>query len=572
MLLDSGVAPTNLVSVTNLTADIEALSATNAAQDALIADNLYATGTTNKTLIDAAIAGVVKVPRVQDFNFTIDPDKIYGSFGVSDKISLHTYNDDPNNEVVHPSVLRFDSPWNGWIYWMAYTPYSNEVAAVENVSIEVSNDGITWQVPDGLTNPIYIPPSGNTADPDLVFHNDILWVVFHDNSFAGLSSIDAAYTTTGTNWTLHTTTNILSVASGSTNQVLSPAVIVDKDNTLKMWTMNSLHDSGTNTLQMWTSIGVTNEWTFAGDCDLNESYTDTPTGELWHHEVCELGGQYIYMGCNNGYKAIYFGTSFDGLTWNLSTNNNVEGTQIINAYRPAFVPVFKDGKLQFETWYGTKSLNPDLWEFRYGFLVTDYDVETVKQNLENKFVSSLNGMGSTYYDSFNRADGAGLGDLDSGETWQNVGTLNIVDGKAGNNSSAAYPYIVTSSTNQTLQMQVSTTNGANPSLYFSLNYVSANDHIRIGQKPSEQGATIQAYTNGTLVTFAGGDSHDANNRTIAKDGDWIKASLIDGYAKYYINDTLVLEADCNGYITPTNQAGVIIFTSVPSRFDNFSAE
>jgi len=57
MLLDSGVAPTNLVSVTNLTADIEALSATNAAQDALIAGNLYAEGTTNKTLIDAAIAG-----------------------------------------------------------------------------------------------------------------------------------------------------------------------------------------------------------------------------------------------------------------------------------------------------------------------------------------------------------------------------------------------------------------------------------------------------------------------------------------------------------------------------------
>ena len=39
MLLDSGVAPTNLVSVTNLTSDIEALSATNAAQDALIAWN-----------------------------------------------------------------------------------------------------------------------------------------------------------------------------------------------------------------------------------------------------------------------------------------------------------------------------------------------------------------------------------------------------------------------------------------------------------------------------------------------------------------------------------------------------
>jgi len=56
MLLDSGVAPTNLVSVTNLTAGIEALSATNAAQDALIADNTYAEGTANKNAIDTAIA------------------------------------------------------------------------------------------------------------------------------------------------------------------------------------------------------------------------------------------------------------------------------------------------------------------------------------------------------------------------------------------------------------------------------------------------------------------------------------------------------------------------------------
>ena len=50
MLLDSGVAPTNLVSVTNLTADIEALSATNAAQDALIAGAVQTTSTNNIVL------------------------------------------------------------------------------------------------------------------------------------------------------------------------------------------------------------------------------------------------------------------------------------------------------------------------------------------------------------------------------------------------------------------------------------------------------------------------------------------------------------------------------------------
>ena len=86
MLLDSGVAPTNLVSVTNLTADIEALSATNAAQDALIAGNFYAEGTTNKTLIDAAIGSRLDNVDFIAFNddgtvstYTNIADKIYGS-------------------------------------------------------------------------------------------------------------------------------------------------------------------------------------------------------------------------------------------------------------------------------------------------------------------------------------------------------------------------------------------------------------------------------------------------------------------------------------------------------------
>jgi len=64
-LIDSGVAPTNLVSVTNLTADIEELQANSIDSDVWAGVSntaysaLYLEGTTNKTLIDAAIAGAV---------------------------------------------------------------------------------------------------------------------------------------------------------------------------------------------------------------------------------------------------------------------------------------------------------------------------------------------------------------------------------------------------------------------------------------------------------------------------------------------------------------------------------
>src|SRR5690348_14420171 len=37
--------------------------------------------------------------------------------------AITTYAGSPN-AIVHPSLLFFDEGWNGWRYWMAYTPYN----------------------------------------------------------------------------------------------------------------------------------------------------------------------------------------------------------------------------------------------------------------------------------------------------------------------------------------------------------------------------------------------------------------------------------------------------------------
>lgn len=51
-------------------------------------------------------------------------------------------------------MIAFPEPWNGYRYWMAYTPYPYANGSEENPSICASNDMLYWETPEGLANPI----------------------------------------------------------------------------------------------------------------------------------------------------------------------------------------------------------------------------------------------------------------------------------------------------------------------------------------------------------------------------------------------------------------------------------
>lgn len=87
-------------------------------------------------------------------------------------LNIPTY--EGSNEPVHPAVVRTATPWNGYRYWMAFTPYPHGNAAHENPSIVASVDGENWVVPEGLTNPLAPNPGAGTynRDTQLVFAPD----------------------------------------------------------------------------------------------------------------------------------------------------------------------------------------------------------------------------------------------------------------------------------------------------------------------------------------------------------------------------------------------------------------
>ena len=75
-----------------------------------------------------------------------------------------------NSQNIHPKVLYFENGWQGYEFWMAYTPYPNGFTYAENPCLAVSHDGINWGIPFGLTNPLALTPkNGYNSDTHLVY-------------------------------------------------------------------------------------------------------------------------------------------------------------------------------------------------------------------------------------------------------------------------------------------------------------------------------------------------------------------------------------------------------------------
>ena len=112
-----------------------------------------------------------------------------------------------NNQGYHPKVIYFDKLWNGYKYWMAYTPYPNADATKENPVINVSNDLIHWVNPKGIKNPLDIPQISDdehfNSDTHLLFNKnknelEVFWryVNFQDNE----ATIYIKKSKDGVNW------------------------------------------------------------------------------------------------------------------------------------------------------------------------------------------------------------------------------------------------------------------------------------------------------------------------------------------------------------------------------------
>lgn len=90
-------------------------------------------------------------------------------------LNIETYIDG-ENQPTHPSVIDMKQTWNGYRYWMTYSPYPNADGAEENPCVCVSNDMLHWVTPSGLYNPIAFNEEtacDELKNPHIVYNGDL---------------------------------------------------------------------------------------------------------------------------------------------------------------------------------------------------------------------------------------------------------------------------------------------------------------------------------------------------------------------------------------------------------------
>lgn len=272
---------------------------------------------------------------------------------------------DGSGQAVHPSVVDFGTAWHGFRYWCAITPYPGANDRYEDPSVIASHDGYTWQVPAGLTNPLYPAPAapGFNSDTHLVYDPAAGELVLYYRE-----TLDAS---TFTHWVMRSGDAVTWSARVNINlptegvQILSPALVYVAQGDWRLFGLTRAPEP--RVFQMWTSSSPEGPWSGPYGCVGLRDFTYP-----WHLDVLYFDGLFwltvdrgpYYLAQPDGLRAA---TSRDGITWTAAAEDFMEkgGTGAWDEqqlYRASIQP-HEDGT-RHRMWYSATSEDN---EWRTGF-------------------------------------------------------------------------------------------------------------------------------------------------------------------------------------------------------------
>lgn len=207
-------------------------------------------------------------------------------------------------QCTHPSVIYIEDGFAGYKYWMGMTPYPNGNDDYENPSLVASNDGINWEVPSGITNPLAPKPSHHNSDVCLAWDetNRILYLYY----------IEMLTDITHTMYRFPITENPLTVGTKvqclqDSSYLLSPAIIKEGENNWILWIFrgNTLYRYFSLDGKTWTNdvpVGI------YGPSGERIYKTLTP----WHLSVSKFNDKYLMLACafpvgsSSAYTDLYY--------------------------------------------------------------------------------------------------------------------------------------------------------------------------------------------------------------------------------------------------------------------------
>lgn len=281
-------------------------------------------------------------------------------------VTIPTY--DGSGQVVHPDVVFIPNGWNGYRYWMAFTPFPAGNQAYENPSIVASNDGTTWVVPAGLTNPIVAAPGvGWNADASLLLAPSGRMYCYHLWTNVDVTKIYETHSDDGTTWSAHT--ELLSSATTGEN-MLSPTVVY-KDGVYYMWTVDTL---ATPTVVRRSCSTPDGTFANAADCTTTMAGGVTP----FHVDVLRTGSEYLMILHTQGTaNQIRLATSHDGLVWDVQTvpllaARVADASKWDSAIVYRSTGVLAENGQHLKLWYSGANATP-VWGVGYADVDLDFD-------------------------------------------------------------------------------------------------------------------------------------------------------------------------------------------------------
>ena len=262
-----------------------------------------------RTLVSILSLSVLTIICTTIINFT----KVqYTQSEATSYLPIETYIDG-KNQATHPSIIDFDSTWNGYRYWLAYTPYPFGAGGEENPSISVSNDLKNWHTPNGLYNPIANNEEVNCdelKDSHLVYRSDInqleMWYMGRLNSTiksGGDLLLLRKHSTDGINWSNY---EIMAIMNGT----LSPSIIYE-DGKYKLWSIAPSKNGDETNGQLLYAESINGfDWSDYQSCLFN----DSEDLSVWHGAVSKSdeGYHFVWIEDSGDSDLIKYAFSKDG--------------------------------------------------------------------------------------------------------------------------------------------------------------------------------------------------------------------------------------------------------------------
>lgn len=290
---------------------------------------------------------------------------------IGERLTIPTH--DGSGEAIHPSLVQVPGGFAGYEYWMACTPYPGWNDEHEDPNILTSHDGITWVVPDGLTNPIDDAPGTpdrHNSDTHLTLVNDRLICSWRtvDRNDSDRNIIYYSTSLDGVIWTPKVQIYRGAVSGGQFQTVVSQSLVYLGDNEWRLYFIRSI--PGHNGLTYLPGTGIDGlppeEWQPAVSCDLGPL---DPYRDPWHFEVMKHADQWIMLFSDGDLDTtgaegdLYMARSNDGQTWDASPlplmTRVSEG--INRQYKPGFIPHGTGDDLSLDVYYSGNSVTTRKW-------------------------------------------------------------------------------------------------------------------------------------------------------------------------------------------------------------------